>query len=198
MEFLNIAVILFLIMDPFGNIPSTLTVTQGISHTGRRRIIIREMLIALTIMVLFNFIGEFIFDVLKISETTLRLTSGAILFLVAIKTLFPAIDSPRANLPVGEPFITPIAVPLIASPAILATIMLFAHLESSQLSMLAAIVAAWTLATGVLLSSERLQKVLGVNGLLACEKLMGMVLVMLAIQRFLEGVQQFVKTCHAA
>ncbi|MEI8125165.1 MAG: MarC family protein [Parachlamydiaceae bacterium] len=195
MDLFNVAVILFLIMDPIGNISSVLNLLEKTPAAYHKRIIGREMLIALGVMVLFNFIGEFIFNILEVSETTLRLASGAILFLVAIKTLFPAIDSPRANLPAGEPFITPLAIPLTASPALLATIMLFAHLEPSQLSMLGAILASWALATVVLLFGDRLKKVMGINGLLACEKLMGMVLVMLAIQRFLEGVQQFVKAC---
>lgn len=195
MTLFNLTVILFLIMDPIGNIPSFLNLLKDFPHEKRRKIIIREMLIALAAMLLFNFIGEYIFDILQISETTLKLTSGAILFLVAIKILFPASDSLRANLPSGEPFITPLAVPLIAGPSLLATIMLFAHLEPSQPMMLGAIVIAWLLAVGVLLAGKVLQQTIGSNALAACERLMGMVLVMLAIQRFAEGLQQFVKLC---
>jgi multiple antibiotic resistance protein len=183
-------------MDPIGNISSFLQQLQNIVPERRSKVILREMLIALAIMIVFNYLGEFIFNVLNISETTLKLTSGAILFLVAIKILFPSIDSLRANLPDGEPFVTPLAVPLIAGPSLLATIMLFAHLESSQLTMLSAILIAWAGAVIVLLSGKRLQGILGINGLIACERLLGMVLVMLAIQRFLEGVHQFVKTCQ--
>lgn len=153
------------------------------------------MLIALAAMVIFCFLGEYIFYVLDISETTVKLASGAILFLVAIKILFPSIDSLRANLPSGEPFITPLAIPLVAGPSLLATIMLFARLEPSQLTMLTAILIAWLLAVTVLLLGSRLQKIVGSNGLMACERLMAMVLVMLAIQRFAEGMHQFVKAC---
>lgn len=195
MEFFNIAVILFLIMDPFGNISSFLSLLKESPPAKRRKIIIREMLIALGAMLIFNYIGEFIFNILKVSETTIRLASGVILFLAAIKILFPSSDSLRANLPAGEPFITPLAIPLIAGPSLLATIMLFAHIEPSLTLMLGAILTAWVCALGVLLLSDRLQKILGINGLMATERLMGMVLVMLAIQRFLEGVQQFVKVC---
>lgn len=195
MNLFTLTVILFLIMDPVGNISSFLTMTKEIPASRRRKILIREMLIALAAMLLFNFIGEFIFSVLEISETTLRLASGVILFLVAIKILFPSIDSLRANLPAGEPFITPLAIPLISGPSLLATVMLFAHLEPSQTKMLSAIFIAWIMAVIVLLSSDKLQRLLGSNGLAAAERLMGMVLVMLAIQRFLEGLAQFVKVC---
>lgn len=198
MTLLSIAIVLFLIMDPIGNIASFLKLLDPFDPVRRRKIIAREMLIALAVMAIFNIFGEYIFDILDVSETTVRVASGAILFLVAIKILFPSLDSPRANLPAGEPFITPLAIPLIAGPALLATIMLFAKLEKSQAVMWGAIFIAWLAALGVLLSAKRLEKALGTSGLLACERLMGMVLVMLAIQRFLEGVKQFVAACHVA
>lgn len=195
MTFLNLVVILFLIMDPVGNITSFREQLKDSPPDKRRKVILREMLIALAAMVLFNYIGEFIFDLLKVSETTVRITIGVILFLIAIKILFPSTDSLRANLPKGEPFITPLAVPLIAGPSLLATIMLFAHLEPSQPYMLGAIFLSWLAALGVLLSGPWLYRILGNSGLMACERLMGMVLALLAIQRFLEGVKQFVKSC---
>lgn len=195
MSLFNLTVILFLIMDPVGNISSFLNLLKDYPQDIRRKIIIREMLIALAAMIAFNVLGEYIFNVLQISETALKLASGAILFLVAIKILFPSTDSLRANLPAGEPFITPLAIPLIAGPSLLATIMLFARLEPSQPVMLSAIFIAWLLASIILLSGKTLQKIIGTNGLMACERLMGMVLVMLAIQRFAEGLQQFVKLC---
>lgn len=195
MSLFYLSLVLFLIMDPIGNISSFLSLLGDIPTEKRRKIIIREMLIALAVIVTFNFLGEFIFWVLEISETTLNLTSGAILFLVAIKILFPTVDSLRANLPPGEPFISPLAVPLIAGPSLLATVMLFAHLEPSVWVMLGAILISWLAAVAILLMGARLQKLLSNNGLIALERLMGMVLVMLAIQRFAEGLQQFVKIC---
>jgi multiple antibiotic resistance protein len=195
MNLFSLTVILFLIMDPIGNISSFLSLLKDMPKQKRRQIIVREMLIALAAMVLFSVIGEYIFQILDINETAVRLASGIILFLVAIKILFPSIDSLRANLPSGEPFITPLAIPLIAGPSLLATIMLFARLEPSPILMLAAIFIAWLLAVCVLLLGQRLQNLLGTNGLMACERLMGMILVMLAIQRFAEGLQQFVKAC---
>lgn len=191
MTLFSIALILFLIMDPVGNVGSYLQMVNDLPVKRRKWIVLREMLIALAFMILFNYIGEFIFYLLGLSETTVRLSSGVILFLVAVKILFPAHDSLRSNLPKGEPFIIPLAIPLIAGPSLLATIMLFARLEPSQLVMLGAIVIAWLVAVGVLLLAEPLQRILGNNGLLACERLMGMVLVLLAVQRFLEGIILF-------
>lgn len=195
MEWFTLALILFLIMDPVGNVSSFLQLTKEIPRKKQQMIVIREMLIALAFMLLFNFFGEYIFNLLQISEKTLKLASGVILFLCAIKILFPTLDSPRSNLPQGEPYIVPIAVPLIAGPALLATIMLFAHTETSATTMIIAILAAWAASSLILFNANFFQKILGTNGLTAVERLMGMVLVMLAIQRFLEGVQLFVKSC---
>jgi multiple antibiotic resistance protein len=182
----SIALIFFLIMDPVGNVSSYLSMTKDINAKRHRWVILREMLIALAFMLLFNFIGEYIFIILDISETTVRLASGVILFLIAIKILFPTTDSLRSNLPKGEPFIFPLAVPLIAGPSLLATIMLFAHLEPYSYVTIGAIILAWLGATLVLLFAPQIKRALGQNGLMACERLMGMVLVLLAVQRFLE------------
>lgn len=192
MTLFTLALILFLIMDPVGNVGSYLKLVSALPKKRQYYVVLREMVIALAVMLVFNEIGEFLFDMLHISETAIRLASGLILFLAALKILFPSIDSPRANLPIGEPFIIPLAVPFIAGPALLATIMLYAHLEPSQPLMLSAIILAWLAASLVLLSSSFLQRVLGTNGLIACERLMGMVLVLLAIERFTSGIQLFV------
>lgn len=196
MTLFSIAIILFLLMDPIGNISSFISQLQDVDPKRRQLVVLREMLIALVVMVLFNYLGEALFAILQVSPTTVRLTSGVILFLVAIKILFPTTDSLRANLPRGEPFITPLAIPLTAGPSLLATIMLFSSLESSQLVMLIAILSAWVVSLLILLAGPKLQKLIGNNGLMACERLTGMILVLLAIQRFLEGIQEFVKSCH--
>ncbi|HEV8051869.1 MAG TPA: MarC family protein [Parachlamydiaceae bacterium] len=197
MNIFTLTIILFLIMDPIGNISSFLAMLKGLPQERRKYVIIREMLIALAAMLFFNFLGEYIFYILDIDESTLQLASGAILLLVAIKILFPSTDSLRANLPAGEPFITPLAIPLIAGPSLLATIMLFAHFEPNMSVMFMAIIIAWVLAALVLLCGSTLQRLIGTNGLMACERLMGMVLIMIAIQRFAEGIQTFVKAGHA-
>jgi multiple antibiotic resistance protein len=196
MELLTVSLVLFLIMDPIGNIASFLTMVKGIEPKKQKTIVIREMLIALAFMILFNYIGEYIFVLLDISETTVKIASGVILFIISVQILFPQLrGGMRENIPEEEPFIIPLAIPLIAGPSLLATIMLYAHMEDKLHTMLIAILIAWIAAVIVLLPARFLHRVLGVNGLMACEKLMGMVLVLLAVQRFLDGVSQCVVTC---
>jgi multiple antibiotic resistance protein len=192
MSIITTTVILLLLMDPLGNLSSYLSLVEETPPSRRWKVVLREMGIALLAMLTFYVIGEFVLSTLKVSESTLRVTSGVILFLIALKILFPANDSLRANLPKGEPFVTPLAIPLIAGPALLATIMLFALSANTDITLLIAILIASALAALILLFASPIQKLLGQNGLDAFERMMGLVLVMLAIQRTLEGIQEFI------
>lgn len=189
---LTLTLTLFLIMDPVGNIQSYLTLFKNTPPERQKKIVIREMLIALGAMFVMYFLGEFFFTYLHLSEVAVRIASGVIMFLIAIKIMFPDQMSLRANLPPGEPFIIPLAIPLIAGPALLATILLFGHMEHCRPMMVSGMVIAWMAACVTLILAPQLNRFLGKNGLNAAERLMGMVLVMLAIQRFFEGVQQLV------
>jgi multiple antibiotic resistance protein len=189
----TITLTLLIMMDPLGNISSFLTMMKGLTPKRQAYILLREMLIALAVMFGCFMIGETLIRFLDISETAVWLSSGVILFLTSIKILFPAKDGFRHNLPEGEPFIFPFAIPLIAGPSLLATIMLYAHMETCRPLMITAILISWMSAISILMSSNWLQRILGSNGLNACERLTGMVLVMIAIQRFMEGVRLFLQ-----
>ena len=191
MSLFNVTLVLFLIMDSIGNLSVYLSMVEKLDKARQYRIIFREMLIALGVMLFFNYLGEYLFGFLGLSETTVRLSSGVILFLIAVKILFTASDSPRSNLPKGEPFIFPLAIPLIAGPALMATIMLYAHLEPLQSVMIIAILIAWFFSVLVFLFAAPIKRLLGANGLMACERLIGMILVLVAVQRFLEGILLF-------
>lgn len=187
-------------MDPFGNISTFLQMLEHVPKKRKRLVIFREMGIALVTMLLFYFIGDLIMEMLQVSNITVHLASGVILFLVAIKILFPGTHSLRAQLqselePNEEPFVVPLAIPLIAGPSLLATIILFVQLEPHAPIMLTAILLAWFFAMVVLFFGSKLKKILTNNGLMALERLMGMVLVLLALQRFLEGIKLFAATC---
>lgn len=194
MEWIPLAFILFLIMDPVGNISSYLTLVKELPRKDQKRIIIREMLIALALMLLFIVIGDPIMDLLHISEIAVEATAGLLLFLIGLKILFVAHDNPRLNLPQGEPFIVPFAIPLIAGPSTLATIMIFAHVESIT-TMVLAIVVGWFASILILFYAPVFKRVLGTSGLVALERLMAMVLILIATQRILDGVKHFVAIC---
>ncbi len=192
MSLLTLSAVLFLIMDPLGHIKASIACLEGLSPQRQRSILYRELFIALGVIVLFNFIGEFIFALLQISEVTVYLSSGIILFLSSIKILFPKNgvypEDFEGQHKKQEPFLVPLAIPMIAGPALLATVMLYAESLDSISLMLMAIGISWSLTAAILLAAKPLVSLLGTSGITACEKLMGMVLVLLAVQRFLEGI----------
>jgi multiple antibiotic resistance protein len=191
MTLFSLSLVLFLIMDPLGNMHSFLNYLEGLKPARQKFIILREMLIALLAMLAFNFLGEHLFRLLEISDTTVYIASGVILFLVAIKILFPQPELTEPKKPEGEPFLVPLAIPMVAGPALLATIMLYADTETSNWTMLGAIIIAWSVCCLLLLTSKQIVNLIGMGGLTACEKLMGMILILLSVQRILQGIILF-------
>lgn len=187
MPLITLSLILFLIIDPLGHVKAFAQALEGIEPKRQKMIIWRELFIALGVSLFFNFVGEWIFILLKISDVTVYLSSGIILFLVAIKILFPRPQDEREVIE-GEPFIVPFAIPMIAGPGLLATIMLYAQSEPEWTTSFFAIIIAWAIASLIMINSKNLLRLLGTSGLTACERLMGMVLVLLAVQRFLQGI----------
>lgn len=188
---------LFLLMDPIGNIPLFISILKDLEGKRQIQIIFRELVIALGVMILFNFIGDALLRSLNVSQYTVLISGGIILFILSLKMIFPSRKDADVDLPhEKEPFIVPLAVPLVAGPAVLAAIILFARQEENNLMTIGSIVIAWAASTIILLCSTFLKKILGWRGIIACERLMGLLLTMLAIQMFLEGITQYLAVIH--
>jgi multiple antibiotic resistance protein len=193
MKLISMAYTLFLLMDPLGNIPLFVSLLKDISGKRQRRIIFRELLIALGVMILFSFIGDALLTSLNVAPYTVSISGGLILFLLSLKMIFPSQkDADSVSGEDKEPFIVPLAIPMVAGPAVLAAIMLLARQEESITITVGAICLAWAFTTLILLSSSYLKKILGWRGIVACERLMGLLLTMLSIQMFLEGITQYI------
>ena len=194
MKMLAMAFSLFLLMDPIGNIPLFIAILKDIPRKRQTQIILRELLIALVVMVLFNYLGDFLLSALQVTQYSVLISGGIILFLIALKMIFPSKpEGESTSTAEKEPFIVPLAIPLVAGPAVLAAIILYSKQEAGSIL---AIIAAWIVTTLILLSSTFLNKILGHRGIIACERLMGLVLTMIAIQMFLEGLTQFLTAIH--
>lgn len=188
----SLAFPLFLLMDSFGNVPIYVSILKEFPPKRQRFIIFREMLIALISMIIFYFIGDTLLAILQADQSTVMIAGGLILFLIALKMIFPVHEEKETDLPHQEPFIVPLAIPLIVGPATLAAIMLYSHQEETSV-VVSAIILAWAGTTIVLFSSSFLKKLLGVRGMLACERLMGLIITLLSIEMFLEGIRAFLK-----
>lgn len=158
----------------------------------QRIVIIREMLIAFLIMVLFTFIGEELMHFLHITQSSVQIAGGIVLFIICLKMIFPPstenTDVPQLD---EDPFVVPLAVPLVAGPAVLAAVMIYAKQETNIWVVIGGIFIAWLASLIVLLLSPYLQKLLGKRGLTAMERLMGLILTMIAVQMFLSGIERF-------
>ena len=177
------AVLLLLVIDPFGNVPIVVSALANVAPARRARVI----------LLAFMFGGQTFLRWLQLSEVSLAIAGGIILFLIALRMVFRHPEGLFGDPPGAEPFLVPLAIPSIAGPSALATVMLMVSRNpSQQLAWAVALTAAMVVATIVLLASYRLQRVLGDRGMVAVERLMGLVLTALAVQMLLDGVRTFV------
>jgi multiple antibiotic resistance protein len=193
-DILAAATMLFLIMDPLGNLPIFMSVLKGIEPARKTKVVLRELLIALFILMVFLHSGQAVLNFLQIEQETVSIAGGIILFIIALRMIFPK-PGGIMNLPQGEdPFIVPLAVPMIAGPSTMAALILLANQEPEQMTQWSlALFAAWAVSATILLMSNKVHKWLGEKGLRALERLMGMILIMIAIQMLLNGVTSYAK-----
>lgn len=189
---LSAFITLLLVMDPLGNVPIFLSVLKDVDPKRRQWVIFRELLIALGVLLLFLWGGTFALDFMGLKEESISIAGAIILFLIAIRMIFPSPYGLIGDAPDGEPFIVPLAIPAVAGPSSLAIAMLMVNADPSRmLHWTVALVGAWGVSAVVLMASPLLLKALGNRGLIAMERLMGMILVIIAVQMFFDGVATF-------
>jgi len=194
MTVFSAALILFLVMDPFGNIPFFITALKNVDPKRHKKIIIRELLIALLVLTIFLFFGRYILKILQISEPSLTIAGGIILFLIAIRMIFPTPGGVFQENIGGEPFIVPLAIPYVAGPSALASVLLIMSREPERwLEWLSALLIAWILSGVIIFLASNLRKFLRERGLTAMERLMGMILTTIAVQMLLTGIKEFLR-----
>ena len=192
MDTFTAAVTLFLIMDPLGNLPLLISALKKVPEERKTKVVIRELILSIIIMLLFLFAGESILTFLNLRQESVGIAGGIILFLIAIKMIFPVSHSEEFRQ--DEPFLVPIAIPMIAGPSILVALLLLTNEDPNRmLDWSIALIAAWLASALILLFSKKIQALLGDRGLVALERLMGMVLVMGAVQMLLDGIGVYFK-----
>ncbi len=192
-EIFSAVVLLTLVIDPFGNVPLVVAALRTVAPTRRAAIVVRECAAAYAILLAFMFGGQSFLQWMHLSEASLAIAGGVILFLIALRMVFHHPEGIFGETLGAEPFLVPLAVPSIAGPSALATVMLMASREPAKIGAWAlALTAAMAVTTLVLLAAHRLQAILGERAVLALERLMGLVLTALAIEMLLSGVRMFV------
>ena len=194
MDLLSATVLLFFVMDPLGNVPLFLSALKNVEPSKHGRIILRDLLIALVILIAFLFAGRYILSALGVSSAALTAAGGVILLLIAIRMIFPTAERSLREEVEEEPFIVPLAVPYTAGPSVLATQLLLISRESGRwLVWLLAVCLAWLASAIILYSSSYLRRILGERGITALERLMGMLLVLVAVEMLMQGVAQYLR-----
>ncbi len=191
MTILAAILLLVIIMDPIGNVPVFLSILKNIPIERRRIIIIRELLIAFIILLFFMFVGRYVLQMLEIEQSSLGVTGGIILFIIAIRMIFPGTKPLFSHNETTEPLIVPLAVPMLAGPSAIAAVILFMAQEPNRWVEWTFVVFIACLISGVILvSSETLGRKLGNRALIAIERLMGIILVMVSVDFILDGIKQ--------
>lgn len=193
MTILSASLLLFLVMDPFGNIPFFISALKNVDPKRYKKIVLRELFIALAILLIFLFFGHYILRILGISEPSLTISGGIILFLIAIKMIFPSHGGLHTEEVEGEPFIVPLAIPYVAGPSAMASILLLTGTEPDRLpEWLIAILLTWFVAGLIIFSSTFFIRFFGKRGLIAIERLMGMILITISVQMLMSGILKFI------
>ena len=191
-ELFSATTLLILVIDPFGNVPLVVGAMKSVAPARRQRIVLRECAAAYVILLAFMMGGRTFLQWLHLSEESLTIAGGIILFLIAIRMVFPRPEGVFGDVPGSEPFLVPLAVPSIAGPSALATVMLMASRDPDRIgSWVLALTTAMVVTTIVLLLADRLQRWLGERAVLALERLMGLVLTALAVEMLLSGLRTF-------
>ncbi len=199
MSTLSAGILLFLIMDPLGNIPLFLSVLGNVPPERRRMILVRELLIALVVLFSFLFGGRYVLHALQLKQESISIAGGIVLFLIGVRMIFPPSEGIFGNGgPDTEPFIVPLAIPAVAGPSTMAAVMLLANSQPGRTAEWSiALGGAWLATAIILFSSTYLFRLLGRSALVAIERLMGMLLVALSVQMFLDGIVAYVRAAIA-
>ena len=194
MDILSAVVTLFLIMDPIGNVPLFLSVLKGVPPERRRAVLAREVVIAYFVLLGFLFSGQYVMDYLQLEQETISIAGGIVLFLIALRMIFPREGGVAGEPLEGEPFLVPLAIPLFAGPSTLAALLLLQRSSpGDSTSLLIAVTIAWAIGGSILLSSTFFYRLLRERGLIAIERLMGMLLVMVSVQMLVNGLKTLLR-----
>lgn len=191
--FLSALILLLLVLDPLGSLPIFIPIMREVPKERRTRVALREVSLAFFVLLAFMFGGEAFLRVMHLSERSLEVAGGVILLMVAIRMIFSHQGESVYGVAAGkEPFIFPLAVPLLAGPSAMATVLLLASRQPERIwEWIGALAVAMWVCGALLLGAERIRKLVGDQVVSALEKLMGLVLTAIAVEMILAGLKRY-------
>ena len=190
-SFISSVITLALVIDGFGNIPLFIAALKKVAPERRKTVLIRELAIALIIMVAFLFLGKWFLRAFGIHEYSLSIAGGIILFIISVKLVFGGDEEPKNDPKEDEPFVVPLAIPLVAGPAALSMVMITAAQQSNKFITLGAVIVASIINSIILMASFPISNLLGKRGLIAIERLTGMILILMSVDMVMGGISTF-------
>ncbi len=189
-ELFSSVFLLLLVLDPLGNMPFVLSLLRNVPKERRPRIILRECAIAVLVLIAFLLVGDWLLLAMRLSDPALEIAGGLILFLIALRMVFPPTRNELSEHEIeGEPFVVPLAIPMIAGPSALATVLLASRQSGQTLVWVSAIVLACAVNAVFLLASGWFARLFGKAGMEALERLMGLILTTMAVQMLISGIR---------
>ncbi len=193
MDIVSATILLILVMDPIGNMPLVISVLKNVEPGARTRVVLRECAIAYAVLLAFMFGGDKFMHLLRLSDNALAIAGGLILFLIALRMVFPHAEGIFGDSGDTGTFIVPLAIPAIAGPSALATVLLLVSREPQRVfDWVAALSLAMLVSTLVMLSAQGVSRWIGRRGIIAMERLMGLVLTAIAVEMLLAGIERFI------
>ncbi len=198
MTTLSAALLLFLILDPLGNIPIFLGLLKPLTPQRQRVVVARELLIALGVLFGFLWCGKFVLDAMHMRQESVSIAGGIVLFLIGLKMIFPSAEGMFGDAIDGEPFIVPLAIPMVAGPSGMASVMLLGSQDPTRMGDWSlALLIAWLGTAVILFCATSLYKILGQRVLVAVERLMGMLLIAISVQMLMDGIATYLHSSPA-
>ncbi len=193
MDIVSATILLILVMDPFGNMPLVVSVLKNVDPSVRTMVVLRECAIAYAVLLAFMFGGNQFMHLLRLSDNALGIAGGLILFLIALRMVFPHAEGIFGETGDTGTFIVPLAIPAIAGPSALATVLLLVSREPQRVfEWMAALSLAMSISTLVMISAQGVSRWIGRRGIIAMERLMGLVLTAIAVEMLLAGIERFI------
>lgn len=183
-------VAVFVLVDALGNVPILLVLTKGMEPEQRHNVVDRAMLIATSVLLAFAFAGQWVLKYLDISMGSLRVAGGLLLLIIALRMLEGEMDTPVVEQG-RDVAITPLALPLLAGPGTLTTVMLLmSESPTAHLSVVIGIVAAMLVSWLIVRLAGRIDAWIGPEGALIIIKLLGFLLAALAVEIGSAGIRE--------
>jgi multiple antibiotic resistance protein len=198
--------LIFFIVDPLGNIPIFLSVTEGASQEERKRVALRSSVATFCILVVFALVGKWILRAFQVTISSFQIAGGILIFIIALSMLEARRSRTKTTpeeeheRPGEDVSIFPLAIPMMSGPAAITTVMVLMNLSTTMTQKILVLLAIFLTSISaylILRTSRHVLYVLGQTGLNVLARLMGLILAVISVQFVIDGLKQVIREITA-